>query len=586
MFYRNIDAAKREEEQKMGILLATLISLILYVIGAAVAAVTSSVPTGRVMKFAFGLFIFGFIVMAVINYFTMPAITIPNMLVINLITAIVLIPALVAMLKPKNNFMEKKLFIPLFSIFGLGLLLFIAVIITSFTVLDNAHNTITVNEEAEAKPLSKDETPITVAPEFARNKIQKAMSVVPNAQFYDLGKLQVQQVGDEIVYVAPVEFADFWKFVRGKETAGYFTISATNVNAQPTFEEEPMEYTNSSYFHKYVKRVIYNKFPQYIQSGEAQIEVDDDGKPWYVQTIYKPMHITNKLNLDKLQVVVIDPVTGEMKAYQTDEAPDFIEGSVSSDIATLTNDYYGKYIHGWLNSVFGKRDVKLPNKSGTESGVTPMFDENGDMFYFTDMTSPKENIDSALGYTLVNARTGDLTYYGGEKNNGIMDSEGAKQIVNKEFPEKKWEGYMPVLYNVDGNPTWVVNVLDPNGLHKQYAYIKANDSDFVVFGDTANAALDAYRMALLQDPGNTGATGDTVTETVQGTVSRVVINSTEQGQIIQFLLEDDTTIYTVNASKAPLAIFLEQGDNIEAEAQLLDNGTATIEVMEIEGLTE
>ncbi|GAE94053.1 hypothetical protein JCM21714_3184 [Gracilibacillus boraciitolerans JCM 21714] len=186
-------------------------------------------------------------------------------------------------------------------------------------------------------------------------------------------------------------------------------------------------------------------------------------------------------------------------------------------MATTENNYFGKYIHGWLNSVFGKRDVKIPNASGSESGVTPIFDENGgEMFYFTDLTSPKENIDSALGYTLIHARTGELTYYNGEKNNGIMDSEGAKQIVNKEFPEKRWEGYMPVLYNVDGNPTWVVNVLDPNGLHKQYAYIKANDSDFVVFGDTANQTLDAYRMALLQNPGNVGATDGVELETRSG----------------------------------------------------------------------
>ncbi|MFD1067531.1 DNA-binding protein [Oceanobacillus locisalsi] len=569
----------------MGILLATLISLILYMIGAGIIAAVSSVSTGRVLKFALGLFIFGYIVMAIVNYFVMPAVTVPNMLLINLITAIILLPMLLFVLKPKH-FMEKKVVTPLAGMYGLGLIILVVSIITSFTVLDNANNTITVHEEPEAEPLSKDETPITVAPEFARNKIQKAMSVVPNAQFYDLGKLQVQQVGDEIVYVAPVEFSSFWKFIRGKEIAGYFTISATDVNAQPSFEEEPMEYTNSSYFHKYVKRVIYNQFPQYIQSGDAQLEVDDDGKPWYVQTIYKPMHITNKPNLDALRVVVIDPVTGDMNAYQTDEAPAFIDGSVSSEMASVTNDYFGKYIHGWLNSMFGKRDVKLPNESGTESGVTPMFDENGDMFYFTDMTSPKENVDSALGYTLINARTGELTYFGGEKNNGIMDSDGAKQIVNKEFPEKKWEGSMPVLYNIDGNPTWVVNVLDPNGLHKQYAYIKADDSDFVVFGDTANAALESYRMALSQDSGNAEATDETVTESVQGTVDRVQISSTEQGQMVQFLLEDDTTIYTVNSSKVPLAIFLEQGDHIDAEAQLMDNETATIEEMEIEGLTE
>lgn len=569
----------------IGVLIATLIAMILYVVGLIITVSLSSSNTSRIMKHGLIIFVIGYVITGIIFYFGLPAITVPNMLIANLIIAVVLLPLLLYVIQPGEK-VETKVLKPIIVFFSAGLIGMIVVIILGFTTLDQAHQSIPVQEEEEAKPLTKDETPITVAPEFARNKIQKAMSVVPNPQFYDLGKLQVQKVSEEIVYVAPVEFADFWKFLRGKETAGYFTISATNVNAQPEFHEDAMQYTNSSYFNKYVQRVIYDKYPHYIQSGEAQVEVDDEGKPWYVQTVYRPIHVTNKPNLEDVKVVVIDPNSGKMQMFTTDEAPAFIEGSISSEMATLENNYFGKYIHGWLNSVFGKRDVKIPNESGSEAGVTPIFDDNGDMFYFTDMTSPKENIDSALGYTLVNARSGELTYYSGEKNNGIMDSEGAKQIVNKEFPEKKWEGYMPVLYNVDGNPTWVVNVLDPNGLHKQYAYIKANDSDFVVFGDTANETLDAYRMALLQDPGNVGATDSAMTEQVTGEVDRVLVTSTEQGQVVQFVLTNESTIYTVNASKSPLAIFLEKGDNIHAEAQILDNGTATVEEITIEGLTE
>ncbi len=569
----------------IGVLIATVIAMILYVVGLILTVSISSLNATRIMKHGLIIFVIGYVVTGIIFYFVMPAITVPNMLIANLIVAVVLLPLLLYVIQPGEK-VETKVLRPITFFLSVALIGVIVVIVLGFTTLDEAHQSISVQQEEEAKPLTKDETPITVAPEFARNKIQKAMSVVPNPQFYDLGKLQVQKVNEEIVYVAPVEFADFWKFLRGKETAGYFTISATNVNAQPEFQENEMKYTNSSYFNKYIQRVIYDKYPHYIQSGEAQIEVDDEGKPWYVQTIYRPMHVTNKPNLEDLKVVVIDPDSGEMQMFDTNEAPEFIEGSVSSEMATLENNYFGKYIHGWLNSVFGKRDVKIPNESGSESGVTPIFDENGDMFYFTDMTSPKENIDSALGYTLVNARSGELINYGGEKNNGIMDSEGAKQIVNKEFPEKKWEGYMPVLYNVDGNPTWVVNVLDPNGLHKQYAYIKANDSDFVVFGDTANETLDAYRMALLQDPSNPGATDDTNTEQITGEVDRVLVTSSEQGQVVQFLLTNDATIYTVNASKSPLTIFLEKGDSIDAEVQILDNGTATVEEIKIEGLTQ
>lgn len=569
----------------IGVLISSLIAMILYVIGLLVIVIQSKKSAALMFKNGMILFIAGYVITFIIFYFALPAITVPNMLIANTVIAIILLPILLMATKTDKK-VETRLTVPITSLLSFAIIAIIVVVIVGVASLDNAYESISKAEQEEAKPLTKDQTPITVAPEFARNKIQKAMSVVPNTQFYDLGKLQVQEVNGEVIYVAPVEFADFFKYLRGKETAGYFTISATDVNAQPKFHEEPMTYTNSSYFSKYVNRVIYNKYPQYIQSGEAQIELDDEGKTWYVQTVYRPISITNKPNLQNIKAVVIDPQTGDLKMYDADKAPEFIEGSISSEMATLENKYFGKYIHGWLNSLFGKRDVKIPNESGVESSVTPIFDEEGEMYYFTDFTSPKENIDSALGYSLIHARTGELTYYSGEKNSGIMDSEGAKQIVNKEFPEKKWEGYMPVLYNIDGNPTWVVNVLDPNGLHKQYAYIKANDSDFVVFGNTASETLDAYRMALLQRPGNVEATDDAVLENRSGSVARVLVTSTEQGQAVQFLLQNDKTIYTVNASKFPHAIFLQPNDEIEAEILVIDDNNATIETLKVKGLID
>lgn len=569
----------------IGVLISSLIAMILYVIGLLVIVIRSKQGSSVMFKNGMILFIVGYVITFVIFYFALPAITVPNMLIANTIIAILLLPILLVATKTDKK-VETRLAVPITTLLSLSVIAIIVVIFVGVASLDNSYESIAKAEQEEAKPLAKDQTPITVAPEFARNKIQKAMSVVPNTQFYDLGKLQVQEVNGEVIYVAPVEFADFFKYLRGKQTAGYFTISATDVNAQPKFHEEAMTYTNSSYFNKYVNRVIYNKYPQYIQSGEAQIELDEDGKSWYVQTVYRPISITNKPDLQDIKAVVIDPQSGDLKMYHSHEVPDFIEGSISSEMATLENKYFGKYIHGWINSLFGKRDVKIPNESGVESSVTPIFDEEGEMYYFTDFSSPKENIDSALGYSLIHARTGELTYFSGQKNSGIMDSEGAKQIVNKEFPEKKWEGYMPVLYNIDGNPTWVVNVLDPNGLHKQYAYIKADDADFVVFGDTANETLDAYRMALLQRPGNVEATDDAMLENINGTVTRVLVTSTEQGQAVQFLLENDQTIYTINASKFPHAIFLQPTDKVEAEVLVIDENNATIEALKVEGLVE
>ncbi|RDY72481.1 DNA-binding protein [Halobacillus trueperi] len=567
----------------IGIVMTTVLSFLLFLTLSIIVYVKNRMRRKKIMKTTLGVLIFGIIVMFFVVYAFMPTITVPNMLILNVIVAVLFVPLVYGGAKVPVQYQTMHRSLSGIIILGVAVAV-IGVFIYSILALQDSYDSISKSEEEEARPLNEENTPISVAPESARNKVQKAMSVVPNTQFYDLGKLQAQQIDGEIAYVAPVEFSSFWRYLRGKETEGYFTITATNINAQPEFVQSKMRYTNSSFFNHNVQRVVYGKHPDYVQSGHAQIEVDDEGKPWYVQTIYKPLLFSNRPAMNDIKVAIVDPVSGDIETYDSSNAPDFVEGSVSSELAAIENEYFGKYVNGWLNSIFGKKDVKIPNESGTESSVTPIFNEAGEMFYFTDMASPKENIDSALGYTLINARTGALTYYNGQQNQGIMDSKGAVQIVNKQYPEKNWTGTMPVLYNVDGHPTWIVNVLDPNGLFKQYAYIKAADSDFAVFGDTAKQTLNAYRLQIAQDPSSVeGSQGVDLTEK-SGTINRVLVTSTDSRQSVQFLLEGETTIYTVNTSKAPLAIFLKEGDQVNMQARIRDNGTATVESMQIQGI--
>ncbi|GEN54972.1 DNA-binding protein [Halobacillus faecis] len=567
----------------IGIVMTTVLSFLLFLTLSIIVYVKNRMRRKKIMKTTLGVLVFGIIVMFFVVYAFMPTITVPNMLILNVIVAVLFVPLVYGGAKVPVQYQTMHRSLSGIVILGVAVAV-IGVFIYSILALEDSYDSISKSEEEEARPLNEENTPISVAPESARNKVQKAMSVVPNTQFYDLGKLQAQRIDGEISYVAPVEFSSFWRYLRGKETEGYFTITATNINAQPEFVQSKMRYTNSSFFNHNVQRVVYGKHPEYIQSGEAQIEVDDEGKPWYVQTIYKPLLFSNRPDMNDIKVAIVDPVSGDIQTFESSDAPDFVEGSVSSELAAIENEYFGKYVNGWLNSIFGEKDVKIPNESGTESSVTPIFNEAGEMFYFTDMASPKENIDSALGYTLINARTGALTYYNGQQNQGIMDSKGAVQIVNKQYPEKNWTGTMPVLYNVDGHPTWIVNVLDPNGLFKQYAYIKAADSDFAVFGDTAKQTLNAYRLQIAQDPSSVeGSQGVDLTEK-SGTINRVLVTSTDSRQSVQFLLEGETTIYTVNTSKAPLAIFLKEGDQVNIQARIRDNGTATVEEMQIQGI--
>ena len=85
----------------------------------------------------------------------------------------------------------------------------------------------------------------------------------------NLGNLQIQKVNGDFVYIAPVEFSGFFKWWKGKETPGYFTISATDSSANTKFIKSEMTYTPSSYFNKDIERHIRMQFPNHIFYGES-----------------------------------------------------------------------------------------------------------------------------------------------------------------------------------------------------------------------------------------------------------------------------------------------------------------------------
>jgi hypothetical protein len=345
--------------------------------------------------------------------------------------------------------------------------------------------------------------------------MKKAFSQVPNTSYYELGNLQIQKVNGEYVYIAPVEFSGYFKWSKNKKTPGYFSISATDSSANPSFTEFEMEYAPSCYFSKYLNRHIRNLYPDYIFYGETQLEVDDDGTPYYIRSYGEYISARNGFKIKG--IVLINPANGETKEYSLDKVPEFIDGSVSPEFVSLQNSYYGKYIHGFWNSLFSKSDVKLPSDEGTEANVSPIFDENATMYYFTDFTSPKEEVDSMLGYSLTNARTGEAIFYTGNLEESYMDSQGALEIISKEFIEKEWSGKMPILYNLYGETSWLTPVLDSNSFLQNYFIVSAVNPEISAYANTPNEALKKYKLAIQNDSSSLNNTSESDLKAESGT---------------------------------------------------------------------
>ena len=284
------------------------------------------------------------------------------------------------------------------------------------------------------------------------------------------------------------------------------------------------------------------KHPQLIFYGDPQLEIDEDGKPFYIRSYGD--FISARNGFEAKGIVMVDPANGKTTKYALANVPKFIDGAVSPEAVSLQNSYFGNYIHGFWNSKFGKSDVKLPSDEGTEANVSPIFDENGDMYYFTDFTSPKEGVDSMLGYSLTNSRTGEATYYTGNLEESYMDSQGALDIIDKKFIEKKWEGKMPVLYNFYGEASWLTPVLDANGFLQNYFIVSAANPKISVHGTTPNEALRLYKTVLQRGGGTVDGSSKAEEKQIDGTVVRVYKEKSGEYTLVSFLYRQWEKLYS------------------------------------------
>lgn len=428
----------------------------------------------------------------------------------------------------------------------------------------------TVKKSSKAPTFKKGVTPVALAPSTIKNRMNKNMSDVPNSQYFHLGEIQAQYYHGKPVYIASVEFDSIFKYyTAGQSTPGYFIINATSLSAEPKFVKTKLNYTNTSYFNRKAQRIMYRHYPEWLvaDGSNPQLEIDENGTPYYVQTMYKPIPLSHRIDYSKLHVVIMNAKTGKTKLYTLKNLPKWVDEGITTEVAHSMNTAFGEYQKGWINYTIFKNGVQRP----TKKSVISTFNKNGQIEYFNDFTNPKTEADSALGYSMINARTGKLTYY---KTSGIMDSVGASENANNNYKAQQWTAAMPVIYNISGHPTWVLSILDNTHAFRSYYYINAADQSIHATGDTANEALDNYNQALIDGhEGGATNTSNSAKKTLSGTVDRASVTTSDNKSLLLFTLKDDShhTIYTVQSDDYKSAALTQSGDKVNFKVQIENN---------------
>lgn len=430
----------------------------------------------------------------------------------------------------------------------------------------------------------KSEMPVVNTTDTAKTQMKNSLGDIANSNVYSLDHIRAQIYQGKLNYVAPLDFDDFFKYVTYKKIPGYFIVDATNKNASPKFVKKDMYYTPAAYFGKDAGRNIYAYTANsgYIMmSNDPQLEIDDKGEPYYVSTLTKRYGVTSRTDYKDKAVATINAKTGKVNFYTNlNKKPSWLDIAVDPTTAADQVSSWGRERNGWANANMpwgSQSGVMVADENvGTEGDnneLIPMKYHNN-IFYLETMTSAKSNQTSVLGYMYTDASTGKSYYY--KENSTAMTPTRANKLAEDLMKQTGWNATMPLLYKIDGKPTWVVSMLDSSDAFRNYVYLLASGNgtqSTVAKGDDADSTLENYRNLFTTA---TATSSDKAkTTNVTGTVSRTVLS----GNTLSFLMKDSNIIYSVSVKDYPLAQFIQSGDTVSFRAKVYGNvGTVSTSI--------
>lgn len=370
-----------------------------------------------------------------------------------------------------------------------------------------------------------------------------------------LGEFYIQKVNNKLYWVAPLLHSGFFKWLNNKEgTAGYVMVSATNerdVKLVQSTNGNPIKikYQPTAYFGDEIKRHIY--FNGYTTKGltDFTFEVDDAGKPFWVVTKYdKKIGFTGD---DASGVVVVDAQTGAIKEYSIANTPLWIDRiQPISFIEDQLNDW-GDLVHGYWN--FSNAD-----KLQITEGMTLVYGKDNKSYWYTGLTSVGKD-ESSVGFVLVDTRTKQATFY---KQSGATEFAAQKSAQGK-VQEKGYYASLPIPYNINNIPTYVMTLKDKGGLVKMFAMVSIHDYTIVGVGNTMRETLMAYKNAYNMSGDTIKPDATTNKKTIKAEVTRIQNDVKNGNSFYYFTIQGESKIFIGSSQLSNQLPITRVGDQVE-----------------------
>ena len=341
------------------------------------------------------------------------------------------------------------------------------------------------------------------------------------------------------VRVSPLGYADLFKWFTNREAGipAYALVNMTTQDAEIVrLEDNPIHYSESEPLVRNIDRHVQLSYPFYM-FDQKSFEIDDEGHPWWICPVQsRTIGLFGGTTIQR--VVMVDATTGETQDLAIEDVPQWVDHAYPTDLLLEQYNWSGKYKDGWLNSVFGQKNV-VQTTPGTDGNLGYNYiAKDDDVWVYTGVTSATAD-NSIVGFVLINQRTAESHFYpvaGATEESAMQSAEGQVQNL-------RYQATFPLLINVSGQPTYFMALKDNAGLVKQFAMLDIQRYQNVAVGNTVAECQKAYQ-ALLATNGVLAESGvDTGAVEKQGTIAHIAQALVEGNSHFYVKLDDGSAIY-------------------------------------------
>ena len=412
---------------------------------------------------------------------------------------------------------------------------------------------------AEVEEISYDQIPMLDADSASRLGSRKLGELADMVSQFEIlpSYTQINYQGRP-VRVTSLAYGDLikWFTNRSEGLPAYLIIDMVTQEAEVVRLNEGMKYTVAEHFGRNLHRHLRFQYPT-MMFDEPVFEIDEDGIPyWVCSRIVKTIGLFGGTDVEG--AVLVNAITGESKYYQ--EVPSWVDRVYSSDIIMDQYDYYGMYHNGFLNSIFGQRDVTLTTEGWNYIAI------NDDVYMYTGVTSVTSD-QSNIGFILTNQRTKETHFY---PSAGATETS-AMESAQSQVQQMRYEATFPLLLNIADQPTYFMALKGADGLVKMYAMVNVQQYQIVETGGTVAECEINYRKTLA----NAGLIGAGDTQVNQGEAKEEhgiiaeIRSAVVSGNTHYYIrMEHSLGYLDFNTAQVPRAVLLDVGDSIWYTYQL------------------